>query len=462
MSQLRLNQKTDTAYDTVVRVDRAGFSLPFYLQKISPQQARTEVVTAIKNAATELGIELLAAPLFTFTQPRLFVPDDDWDRLISLLVNLVNTEPCSVIVAPRAKGGLLDPDDPQRDYFLKKNRKARVFLPIAAGDPGPAWGSENGINLETCFVRPDLKESLKKPKRFVQMDGSQPKYPVMVEGVEVDSFRELAVASPDHATFQVDAVVVRDDSSTLPQLSLLRYTLRSLHMYAPWIRKIWLIPELETPPWDELAEHVLYVEPGTLLTGITAKTDFFEPNGLVRVNLTKPMISLDRTDQSNLSSRDSKSIDELLTQRYGRAINQQVAGGLLPMTRAIAELVEVDFGEKIANRDIFPSANTDMPLFAALTQFVALISGKGIEASRATQNISRQSLAAIDSIETLLKYSYSLDSVKVVDHRLQQPEDDPDHCDDILRVLDILFPITTPIEEDGQFASIPGQGDIDE
>lgn len=371
---------------TVDRIDPAGFGLPFAVKNVTPAQIRSEVVEAILEIAKKADIKVYAAPLFEVDVPRLFVEDKDWLNMVGLLQKDSGR---GLVLAPIAKIGIQDPNGNLAEFQLQTDKKARVFIPVAIGSDGPAWGSESGVNLEAGFVYDDLTEPTSHPGKYLTAFSGNGTTTVKVANVEVESFVGLARRSPIQVELTIDAVFDRPKN-----WELLRYSLRSLNMYAPWIRKIYLVTDDSLPSWldasksgieavglgeadlanglPELAEHFLRVSETALFTHWSSPESFFEPSGLVRLQtLRDPMNigdpGLGRTD----AGKAALALNRWSVERYGRLANLTISTSVIAATKSIEQRAFDELSHS--------SVDSGLVNQISLSQYLALFEGAAVE-----------------------------------------------------------------------------------
>lgn len=376
---------------SVRRVDPAGFPLPFQVRAISSDQARTETVAAIKSVADTAGIEIYAAPLYEFSRPKLVVPNDDWDRLIDLL--LQQGQPGGLQLSPLAAGELLPPGTGKAKFFLKRDRKARAFIAVATSPEGAIWGTDAGVDLEACFVYEDVSERTKHKSSFVSLFTQQKRLQAEVAGVKIDTFEGLAYRNPKHIDFAIDAVY-----KGIQDWELLRYSLRSLASYAPWVRHVWLVTDEAIPDWidpqsqglsvktevefafvsssDEVAEHFLRINPRAVLTHAVNSGLFFESNGVIRTNFSQLLVNVgDPNLEPGSDEFATATLNQWAVEHYGRVANRPARKTVVPTTWRLEALVN-------KHQDAASKLDT-----ASLGQTMALFEGLGVEGDQSDSDV---------------------------------------------------------------------------
>jgi hypothetical protein len=113
---------------------------------------------------------------------------------------------------------------------------------------------------------------------------------------KVSTRPELVGSEPADVPFPIDVVCVC--AATAASADALRYTLRSLHMFAPWARTIHVVTDADGMPWvdptrvrlirgglmqiDELSDHFVYLCEGTVIGTDVTPDLFFHGNGIAK------------------------------------------------------------------------------------------------------------------------------------------------------------------------------------
>ncbi|MGN8551070.1 UNVERIFIED_CONTAM: stealth family protein [Microbacterium sp. SLM126] len=213
----------------------------------------------------------------------------------------------------------------------------------------------------------------------------------------------------------------------------LRYALRSVHMYAPWVRRIFIATDSPTPAWlldhpkvtivrsaeffadpsvlpthnshaveaqlhriPGIAEHFLYSNDDMFFGRMVEPEMFFTPAGIskfveceVRIGAGEPATHRSGHDNGLRVNR------ALLRERFGRSIVRDLEHCATPLRRSVmAELEETfaaDFARTAASR--FRSA-TDISVTNSLYHYYALMTGRAVPTTQPRTRYVQTTLAA--------------------------------------------------------------------
>lgn len=251
----------------------------------------------------------------------------------------------------------------------------------------------------------------------------------------------------------------------------LRYSLRSLHMYAPWIRRVHIVTDRQVPACvrDDsdivivdhsdivpaeylplfnsdaissfihrvpgLSEHFIYLNDDVFFGASVFPSTFFAPSGLIKVfpsTNQRPTGPVHPDD--SLANAKAKHVRALIEQRYERTVSYMVRHTAHALTLSMMELVEREFADDIerTRRQRFRTS-TDVPI-EQLVHYVSQIIGTGFPTS--------------------LKYGYATIGAAAADDELGQLRsmrdremfcinDDGGEVDEALftAVLDAMYPL---------------------
>ena len=256
----------------------------------------------------------------------------------------------------------------------------------------------------------------------------------------------------------------------------LRWSLRSLDMYAPWIRRVHIVTDGQTPPFVDfsrddivlvdhrdiappdrlpmfnsdaissylhrvpgVAEHFLYMNDDVFFGRDVYPTTFFHPSGLVKVspsNNQRPLGPPRDTDL--LAVAKAKRVRALIEERYGRTIAQTVRHTPHAMTRSLMERMEADFGDAIdATRTHRFREPTDVPI-EQLVHYVSQIIGLGTRGSASYGYVEILAPGAMEALADLLARRDR--DVFCVNDGPEGVDAEPDDAG-VRRFLDEYFPV---------------------
>ncbi len=201
----------------------------------------------------------------------------------------------------------------------------------------------------------------------------------------------------------------------------LRYSVRSLHLFAPWIRNIYIVTDDQVPAWlredvpgvrvashreifrnpadlptfnshsiesqlhhiEGLAEHFLYFNDDMFIGRPVAPHAFYTPTGTARY-----FPSRNRIPQGPVGETDTpvdaacKNNRALLRERFGRVITQPMEHIPYALRRSAMEEAEADFPEAWARTSASPfRAMTDLSPTSSFALYYAAMTGRAQPAS---------------------------------------------------------------------------------
>ena len=195
----------------------------------------------------------------------------------------------------------------------------------------------------------------------------------------------------------------------------LRYALRSVHMYAPWVRRIFIATDSPTPSWLQehprvtvvrseeffadtsvlpihnshaveaqlhripgLAEHFLYSNDDMFFGRLVEPEMFFTPAGISRFVESDVRIGTGPNAPTRSGHDNALRVNrELLEERFGRTIVRDLEHCAAPLRRSVLAELEVAFPEDFARTAAsrFRSA-TDISVTNSLYHYYALMTGR--------------------------------------------------------------------------------------
>ncbi|MFG6280308.1 stealth conserved region 3 domain-containing protein [Microbacterium sp. 5K110] len=233
-----------------------------------------------------------------------------------------------------------------------------------------------------------------------------------VDGSSSDFQRQRAARMKGYVVGDGD-----DNAARYRQVDELRYALRSVHMYAPWVRRIFIATDSPTPEWladhpkvtivrseeffadptvlpthnshaveaqlhriPGLAEHFLYSNDDMFFGRPVTPELFFSGAGISRfvesgIRIGSGAAHVDRSGHDN-GLRVNRA---LLKERFGRVITLDLEHCATPLRRSVAYELEQEFAEDYARTAAsrFRSAS-DISVTNSLYHYYALATGRAV------------------------------------------------------------------------------------
>ncbi|MFD4631871.1 stealth conserved region 3 domain-containing protein [Streptomyces sp. NPDC058284] len=374
----------------------------------------------------------------------LAVAEDDRDRALKALAGALRGRPVyAELVNPRdaPPGTVLA----ERLDSIGEVAGVKVFKPVTTTTLSLRHGA--GLACTVAFWTRTLEGSCRVPFGSTLAGAELPSltptatlrvadrsYPTL------DVFTELLVKDVD---FPIDAVYTWVDDSDPEWRALrdatrgggdpsadngavrfrnrdeLRFSLRSLAMYAPWVRHVYLVTAGQVPPWldrdhpgltvvdhrdlfadpdaclptfnshsiesqlhriEGLSEHFLYFNDDMFLGRPTAPDTFFLSNGLARFfwsSASVPAPAVSEADEGYLAA--AKNNRELLRGAFGRTTTHSFFHVPYALRRSVLREITERFPQELAAtaRSRFRS-RSDIALVSSLYQHYAYLSGRAV------------------------------------------------------------------------------------
>ena len=303
-------------------------------------------------------------------------------------------------------------------------RRAGNLPPRVAGGGNKAAGT-------ACLSSPESRlDKIGFPIDIVYtwVDGDDPDWNAKRERVATAVGRELHRVANSQTRF-----VNRDE---------LRYSLRSIYYFAPWIRKIYLVTDNQVPNWvnDDsdslrvishrelfpdleqlptfnshaiesvlhripgLSEQFIYMNDDVFLSSVVNPESFFEVGGASRVFLSRSMIPFSDVNQSEIASEWGLfNANRLLEAAHGVTMPYKTKHTPIALQRPLLESLETRFAKEYARlrQSPFRTVNDIAPTTSLHASF-GLAEGHVVRGSIAYRyvNLARPDLEqALTSIE---------------------------------------------------------------
>jgi glycosyltransferase involved in cell wall biosynthesis len=216
----------------------------------------------------------------------------------------------------------------------------------------------------------------------------------------------------------------------------LRYSFRSIHLFAPWVRRIHLVTAGQVPDWldpshpqvavvdhaeilppealptfnshaiesaihrlPDLAEHFVYFNDDFFLGRPLGPQTFFSPAGLAAVWFSPTSIGLDDAPGAAPYLKAAWNNRRLLQEAFGAVVTDNLAHAPYPHRRSVLGEIERRFPTEVAATARSPfRSDTDLSMLSSFAQHYGLLTGTAYVAQhpdpseRAYINISNSDL----------------------------------------------------------------------
>ncbi len=354
--------------------------------------------------------------------------------------------------------------DPDQDGWLVAPRPNVIAQSIAEEELTPVEVVDGDRSYPTgqVFLRTTIDDvTFPVDAVYLWVDGSDPEW--------ADRMRAHRPADEQPANVDAQPERFRDFQE-------LRYSLRSLDMYAPWIRTIYLVTDGQRPDYLQfddprlvlvdhreiadpdylpmfnsdaivtwlhripgLSEHFLYLNDDCFFGRDTTPTTFFHPSGLLKVFPsagTRPVGPV--IEGEPMAQAKAKLTRERIERRFERTISQVMRHTPHPMTQSMIQRVFEEYPDDIerTRRSRFRRVD-DMPL-DQMVHYLCQILGTG---TRANVRYGYVNVAAPGGADDLAALVAKRDrEVFCLNDAPSGPDDVPD-VDRIAALLEECFPV---------------------
>ena len=361
-----------------------------------------------------------------------------------------------------AEGGLSSVENP---------RIVKLYRPRMTGKGGLRFGAATGVRLEFWDFAPD---AIHAPAENALMRRSLPRTEAVDATVELHGrtwstlggmFDMLA----SDVTFDIDMVfswvdgtssefqraraqrmesyVVGDGDDSdarFRQIDELKYALRSVYLYAPWVRRIFIATDSPEPTWladhprvtivrseeffadldalpthnshavesqlhriEGLSEHFIYSN-DDMFFGRPIRPDmFFSPGGITKFIEATTRIGLGEPNPERSGFENAARVNRaLLQRRFGRITTRHLEHAATPLRRSVMAELEREFPEDFARTaaSVFRSSS-DISVTNSLYHYYALMTGRAVVQTDASVRYVETTLAdAAVEMDGILKH----------------------------------------------------------
>jgi hypothetical protein len=420
--------------------------------RTTPDDARTEDLLLTASALESAGLRVLLVR-HDVRIPALVVDVEDAAAAVAALREL----PEPLYVKRKAHGAILaaELDEPSGSPA-----SIRVFRPRISERGELRYNHEIGIRVEFWRFGEEIVESPhdnavtrrltpacdlefteveRYGRQWMTISGMFDVHPAeftedvdvvfsWVDGSSTDFQRQRAAQMAEYVVGEGD-----DGPARYRHVDELRYALRSVHMYAPWVRRIFIATDSPAPAWlldhpkvtivrseeffgdtsvlpihnshaveaqlhriDGLAEHFLYSNDDMFFGRPVEPELFFSPAGISRfvecgIRIGAGGSAVHRSGHDN-ALRVNRA---LLRDRFGRTITRDLEHCATPLRRSVMDELEREFPEDFARTAASRfRSSTDISVTNSLYHYYAQFTGRAIATTRPRVRYVQTTLAA--------------------------------------------------------------------
>ncbi|MFI7482655.1 stealth family protein [Kocuria sp. M1R5S2] len=294
------------------------------------------------------------------------------------------------------------------------------------------------------------------------------------------------------ASYQQNAVLGEGDDheARFRQVDELKYALRSVHMFAPWVRTIWIATDSRPPAWlaehprvriarsedffadtsvlpvynsqaveaqlhriEGLSEHFLYSNDDMFFGRQIGPGLFFSPGGVTKFVEASTRIGLGEGHPERSGFENAARVNRrLLRERFGRITTRHLEHCAAPLRRSVVARMEQDFPREFertaASR--FRAAE-NISVTNSLYHYYALLTGRAVTQETArTEYVDTTTRAGLKQMDKLLSRR-NLDMFCLNDGSFPEVPA-AERAERIRQFLERYFPVRAPWEKDPEEA----------
>jgi hypothetical protein len=304
-----------------------------------------------------------------------------------------------------------------------------------------------------------------------------------VDGSSTDFQRERAKRMQAYVVGEGD-----ESDARFRQIDELKYALRSVYLFAPWVRRIFIATDSPAPEWladhprvtlmrsedffpdtsvlpthnshavesqlhriPGLAEHFLYSNDDMFFGRPVGPELFFSPGGVTKFVEASTRIGLGENDPSRSGFENAARVNRaLLRGRFGKVTTRHLEHTAAPLRKSVMEDLEREFPDDFARTAAsrFRSA-TDISVTNSLYHYYALMTGRAVAQTQV------RSMYVETTLRVALRQMDKLRKRRDMDMFCLNDGSFPEISDEVRRaaVTEFLaryFPIAAPWEAEAQ------------
>jgi hypothetical protein len=411
-------------------------------QNRTPYQAMVEDLLFLRNVLAGAGLDYLLVR-GNNDRPVIALDWKNRKKLRAALVDACRNEPFySMTVDAKKKTSVL-----VADGELSTSRQARIFRlyrPRVEPNGGFEFGASAGVQVELWSFEGDelilpIENSLTRRTMLTQdaVRGTVERYGhtwPTIENMFADHASDISFdidlvfswvdgSSPEYIAArrarQANAVLGEGDDheARYRQINELKYALRSVYMFAPWIRRIFIATDSPAPEWlaehpsvtivrseeffadpsvlpthnsqavecqlhhiEGLSEHFLYSNDDMFFGRPVGPDLFFTPGGITKFIEAETRIGLGENAAERSGFENAARVNrKLLWNRFGRITTRHLEHSAAPLRRSVVAQMEEEFPNEFAKTaaSTFRAAD-NISVTNSFYHYYALLTGRAV------------------------------------------------------------------------------------
>ncbi|BBZ13518.1 sugar phosphotransferase [Mycobacterium branderi] len=234
-----------------------------------------------------------------------------------------------------------------------------------------------------------------------------------VDGNDPEFRSRRAAAMANHVVGEGD-----DADARIRQIDELKYALRSVHAFAPWVRRIFIATDSRVPEWlaphpkitivraeehftdlsalpvynshavetqlhhiPGLAEHFLYSNDDMFFGRPLSPTMFFSPGGVTKFIEAGTRIGLGVNHPERSGFENAARVNrQLLWEKFGKIITRHLEHTAAPLRKSVLAELEREFAEDFARTQASRfRSSTDISVTNSLYHYYSLLTGRAVQ-----------------------------------------------------------------------------------
>jgi hypothetical protein len=417
----------------------------------SPADVRKRNLDRVVAALDAAGVDHFRIPAKSVRRTAVAVPLQDRAKVLALLDGLASHDGGRLKVVMPGPGRL-----PRAERRRRRDaRVVRLWWPVTDRDGSLALTHQYGCDVE-FWKKQDGHLVGPRPNPVadvIPVDEPEAKAPESVlsafsDATDTTTYRTREVftlTSPERVSFPVDVVytwvdgsdpewqarkaralgdngwlagvnVQAANSSRFQSRDELRYSLRSLHCFAPWVRRIFIVTDDQVPAWLDtehgrvtvvshrevfgdtgrlptfnsqaiesrlhripgLSEHFLYLNDDVFFGHPVTPDLFFTPGGLTRFFPSNAVVDSAPVDANDPPVNSAgKNNRALIKEAFGRVLTRKMMHTPHPSRRSVIAEIEERFAEHVEATASHQFRHPDdISLLSSLQQYYAYLTGR--------------------------------------------------------------------------------------